>query len=100
MTALAGLRVIEVSGQFTGVGGRLLAELGADVVVVEPPGGSAERKRPPFVDDVPDVDRSLRWWGTSAGKRSVTLDVRTPDGADAFARLIADADVVIEGLGA
>ena len=46
---------------FTPIGGRVLAELGAEVIVVERPGGSPQRMRPPFVDDEPGVDRSLRW---------------------------------------
>ena len=63
MSALADLRVVELSGQHTGVGGRVLAELGADVIVVEPPDGSAHRSRPPFVDDESGRERSLRGWG-------------------------------------
>jgi crotonobetainyl-CoA:carnitine CoA-transferase CaiB-like acyl-CoA transferase len=99
VTALADIRVVELSDVFTGIGGRLLAELGADVVVVEPPGGSPQRRRPPFVDDEPDPDRSLRWWSANVGKRSVTLDVRSEAGVLELRRLIDGADVVIEGAG-
>lgn len=88
-----------MSGQFTGVGGRLLAELGADVVVVEPPAGAPDRARPPFAGDVPDPNRSLRWWSTSVGKSSVTVDLASDAGVEQLRRLIGGADVVIEGLG-
>ncbi|KUI41664.1 carnitine dehydratase [Mycobacterium sp. IS-1590] len=97
MTALSDLRVIEIADQFTQVGGRVLAELGADVIVVEPPTGSTDRARPPFVDDQPGVDRSLRWWAGNVGKRSVTIDLRTDPGQRDLAALIATADVVIAG---
>lgn len=89
--------MIEIADQFTPVGGRALAELGADVIVVEPPGGSAHRARPPFVDDQPGVDRSLRWWAGNAGKRSVTIDLLTTAGARKLAELIATADIVVAG---
>lgn len=97
MTALSDLRVVELAGQFTGVGGRLLAELGADVVVVEPPDGSPERRRPPFAGDRNEPDRSLRWWSANAGKRGVTLDADTASGRERLAALIATADIVVEG---
>ncbi|MED5810850.1 CoA transferase [Mycolicibacterium sp. 050232] len=89
------MRVIEISDQFTGVGGRVLAELGADVIVAEPPEGSPQRLRPPFVDDTPDPDRSLRWWGANAGKRSVTVDLESASGTAALRALMRGADVVI-----
>lgn len=92
---MADLRVVEISDLFTPIGGRVLAELGAEVIVVELPGGSPQRLRPPFVDDVPGVDRSLRWWGGNVGKRSVTIDLQSPPGVEALRRLIAGADVVI-----
>lgn len=97
MTALADLRVVEFSAQFTPVTGRVLAELGAEVIVVEPPLGSPHRSRPPFVDDQPGVDRSLRWWAGNAGKRSVTVDSGTATGVEGLRRLVATADIVIAG---
>jgi crotonobetainyl-CoA:carnitine CoA-transferase CaiB-like acyl-CoA transferase len=95
LSALTDLRVIEVSGQYTPIGGRLLAELGADVIVVEPPSGSPHRSRPPFADDQPGADRSLRWWAGNAGKRGVTTDLETADGIQTLRRLVETADIVI-----
>ena len=95
LNALADLRVVEIGGQFTAIGGRVLAELGADVIVVEPPGGSPQRLRPPFVDDEAGTDRSLRWWAGNIGKRSVTIDLESTPGIDALRRLIDSADIVV-----
>ncbi|QLL08908.1 CoA transferase [Mycobacterium vicinigordonae] len=97
LNALAGLQIVEINDQFTAIGGRVLAELGADVVVVEPPGGSPDRLRPPFADDNPSPNTSLRWWSGNVGKRSVTVDLDTPRGVAALRRLIAGADIVISG---
>ncbi|ORA18946.1 CoA transferase [Mycobacterium asiaticum] len=99
MNALAGLRVVEISDQFTAVGGRMLAELGADVVVVEPFGGSPLRQRPPFAHDEPGPDTSLRWWSGNVGKRSVAIDFETAAGVAVLGHLIAGADIVISGGG-
>jgi crotonobetainyl-CoA:carnitine CoA-transferase CaiB-like acyl-CoA transferase len=94
---LADVRIVEISGQYTPVAGRVLAELGADVIVVEPPAGSPHRRRPPFVDDTPGTDRSLRWWAGNVGKRSVTVDLESIDGVRALQRLIETADIVLAG---
>ena len=63
----------------------MLAGLGADVVLVEPPGGSAGRRRGPFAGDVDDGEHSLTFWGWNRGKRSVVLDLETADGQAALA---------------
>jgi len=88
---LAGLRVLDLADQSGALCGKLLAGLGADVVLVEPPGGSPLRALPPFWQGAPDPEHSLFFWFYSAGKRSVTA------GTDAeLGRLAAAADVVIE----
>ncbi|GAC1395152.1 MAG: hypothetical protein NVS4B6_16410 [Mycobacterium sp.] len=73
----------------------MLAELGAEVIVVEPPEGSPQRRRPPFVDDQQGVDRSLRWWAGNAGKRGVTVDLDTLGGVETLRQLLEAADVVV-----
>ncbi|WP_324688828.1 CoA transferase [Mycobacterium sp. 94-17] len=89
------MRVVEISDQFTAVGGRLLAELGAEVIVVEPPEGSIHRSRPPFVLDAPEPEASLRWWSGNVGKRSVTIALDTD--VHVLWHLIATADIIISG---
>lgn len=77
----------------------MLVELGADVMVVEPPGGSPHRQRPPFAHDEPGPDTSLRWWSGNVGKRSVAIDCETAAGLAVLRRMIEGADIVISGGG-
>jgi crotonobetainyl-CoA:carnitine CoA-transferase CaiB-like acyl-CoA transferase len=74
----------------------MLADMGADVVKVEPPGGSAARGIGPFYKDAPHPDRSLYWWAYNRNKRAITLDVERDGGRDLLRRLIARADFLIE----
>jgi crotonobetainyl-CoA:carnitine CoA-transferase CaiB-like acyl-CoA transferase len=93
---LAGLRVLELAyekGQFCG---KLLADLGADVVKIEPPGGEANRHVGPFLDDVAHPDRSLSFWYYNTSKRSITLALQSADGRALFRRLAATSDVILE----
>jgi crotonobetainyl-CoA:carnitine CoA-transferase CaiB-like acyl-CoA transferase len=76
--------------------GRILADLGADVVKVEPPGGERDRLQPPFVDDVENSERSIPWLAANVNKRGVTCDLASPDGRALFARLAASARIVVE----
>ncbi len=94
--ALAGVRVLDLADQQGAFAGKLLAGLGADVVLVEPPEGSPLRSIPPFWQGVEDPERSLFFWFYNAGKRGITLDWRRPEGAERLGRLAARADVVIE----
>src|SRR4051812_34068056 len=77
--ALDGVRVVEISHEHVAYAGKLLADLGAEVTVVEPPGGSVQRAYGPFLDDRPGPERSLWWWHYNTSKRSVVADL----GADA-----------------
>jgi benzylsuccinate CoA-transferase BbsE subunit len=93
---LAGLRVLELAdekGQFCG---KLLGDLGADVVKIEPPGGERCRHVGPFLDDIPHPERSLYFWYYNTSKRGITLNLETADGRRLFARLAATSDVILE----
>jgi crotonobetainyl-CoA:carnitine CoA-transferase CaiB-like acyl-CoA transferase len=94
--ALAGLRVLDASdsiaGQFCG---RMLADFGAQVTLVEPPGGASVRRDPPFHPD----GSSLRFFHLNTGKSSITLDQRIPAGRVLLTQLATEADVVIAGAG-
>jgi benzylsuccinate CoA-transferase BbsE subunit len=93
---LAGLRVLELAdekGQFCG---KLLADLGADVVKIEPPGGEPCRHIGPFLDDIPHPERSLSFWYYNTSKRGITLDLDTAAGSRLFGRLAAASDVILE----
>ena len=94
---LAGVKVIELARILAGPwAGQTLADLGADVIKVEAPEGDDTRRwGPPFIDR--DEDRSAAYFhATNRGKKSVTVDFRTPEGQETVRRLVADADVVIE----
>ena len=73
--ALDGVKVVELASEHGAWAGKLLADLGADVIVVEPPGGHPSRAYGPFVDDEPGPERSLWWWNYNTSKRSVVLDL-------------------------
>lgn len=93
---LDGLRVIELTSERCALAGKLLADMGADVIVVEPPGGSPMRAYEPFAGDQPDPEHALWWWHYNTSKRSVVLDLDAADGAGDFRRLVSTSDVVIE----
>lgn len=96
MSALSGIRVIELAHERCAFAGKLLADMGADVIVIEPLTGAASRGYAPFVDDVPDPERSLNWWHYNTSKRGVALDWSKPEGRDALLALTAGADLLLE----
>jgi crotonobetainyl-CoA:carnitine CoA-transferase CaiB-like acyl-CoA transferase len=94
--ALNGLRVLDLTDYRAHLCGRLLADMGADVIKVEPAGGDMARRIGPFVNDVPHPDRSLFFWFYNLNKRSITLDITQPQGAEILLILAKSADLVIE----
>lgn len=94
--ALEGLRVLDLAGPIGVYCAKLWADLGADVVRVEPPGGDAARRIGPFYEDTPGPERSLFHWHFNANKRGITLDIEKPDGQELFKRLAETADLVVE----
>ena len=90
---LSGLSVIEFADETAEYCGLLLAGLGAEVIKVEPPGGSPTRRIGPFYEDIPDPERSLYFWDYNRGKRSVVARPRLDRRARAaLLRLLAAAD--------
>ncbi len=96
MGALSGLRVLDLANQRAALCGRLLADMGADVIKVEPPQGEFSRRIGPFVDDKPHPDRSLFYWYYNLNKRCVTLDLAHPTANELLKRLVCSSDVLIE----
>jgi benzylsuccinate CoA-transferase BbsE subunit len=93
---LAGLRVLELAdaaGQFCG---KLMADLGADVIKIEPPGGQQTRRVGPFLHDQPHPERSLAFWHYNTSKRGITLNLERREGQELFRRLVPTADIVLE----
>ncbi len=93
---LAGVRVLELADTSAEYAGLLLAGLGADVIKIEPPGGSATRRIGPFFEDRPGPERSLFFWNYNRLKRSVVLDLETADGIDTMRQLTALSDVFLD----
>ncbi len=96
MSALAGIRVIELAHERCALAGKLLADMGADVIVIEPLAGAAARRYAPFAGDVPDPERSLHWWHYNTSKRGMALDWNVPQGREALLTLIAGGDLLLE----
>lgn len=89
-------RVLDLASEQGVHATKLLADLGADVLRVEPPGGDSLRRRGPFVLDKPDTEGSLSSWYSNVNKRGITLALETPLGQDLFHRLVATTDILVE----
>jgi crotonobetainyl-CoA:carnitine CoA-transferase CaiB-like acyl-CoA transferase len=94
--ALADVRVLDLADESGVYCGKLLADMGADVIKIEPPGGAAMRNIGPFHGGTPARDRSLFFWHYNTNKRSVALDLEQEAERGRFRRLAARADVIIE----
>ena len=95
-SALDDIRVIDLAGETGVYATKLLADLGADVIRIEPPGGDPMREIGPFWHDERAADRSLSFFNLNTNKRSITLDFTKPEGRALFEKLAATADVVVE----
>jgi len=93
---LSGYRVLDLTDEKGLLCGKVLGDLGADVIKVERPGGDPARNAGPFYKDRPDPEKSLFWFYTNLNKRGITLNLETPDGRDIFKRLVKTAHFVIE----
>ena len=91
---LGSVRVLDLSDGPLSYAGRMLADLGADVVLIEPPGGAAARLAPPVHPRPSGQNLSAVFAFTAAGKRSVTIDLHRQAGRAVFERLVSGADVV------
>lgn len=93
---LSPYRVLDLTDQRGLLAGRMLAQLGADVIQIEPPAGSPARAVGPFDDAAAPESRSLHWAAYAACKRGISCDLDKPQGRALFLRLLEKADFVIE----
>jgi crotonobetainyl-CoA:carnitine CoA-transferase CaiB-like acyl-CoA transferase len=93
---LSPYRVLDLTDECGILGGKILADLGADVIQIEPPGGSSARRVGPFYHDEPHPERSLFWWSYAANKRSITLNLISSDGRALLRRMVPSAHFLIE----
>jgi crotonobetainyl-CoA:carnitine CoA-transferase CaiB-like acyl-CoA transferase len=92
---LEGFRVLDCSGEPGFLAGKILGDMGADVVKLEAPGGD-EARRGPYLGDIEDPERSLVWLSLNTSKRGITLDLDSERGGELFRRLVPRFDVVLE----
>lgn len=95
-SALEGLRVLDLSGAAGNYTGKLFADMGADVILVEPVQGTDLRREPPFIDGRPGVERSLNFAYQNTSKRGIALDLDTTSGQRLLRDLAASSDLLIE----
>ena len=93
---LSHLRVLDLTDGGASVAGRILSDLGAEVLLVEPKGGAPSRRLAPFAGDEPDPERSLEFWATHRGKRSTVIDLSSEPDRERLRTLAHAADVWID----
>jgi crotonobetainyl-CoA:carnitine CoA-transferase CaiB-like acyl-CoA transferase len=96
MRLLAPYRVLDLTSPLGYSCGKILADLGADVVKIEPPGGDPARSAPPLLQSATGMHQSLFWLAFNANKRGVTLDLERREGQSLFLRMLERADFLLE----
>ena len=95
-TLLGDIRVLDLADQKGVYCTKLLADLGADTIKIEKPGGDPMRHIGPFFHDEPDPEKSLYWFQFNTSKRGITLNLETADGREILKKLVGTADVMVE----
>lgn len=93
---LASCRVLDLTNERGFLCGKILAELGADVIKIEPPGGDEARRIGPFYRNQIDPEKSLYWLAFNVGKRGITLNLECRDGQEILKLLVKKAQFLIE----
>ena len=93
---LKGLRLIDLTDEKGALCGKMFADLGAEVIKVEPPDGCSTRRIPPYLEDIADADHCLYSIAYHAGKKSVTANLASDDGRAIVAELAEHADFLVE----
>lgn len=93
---LAGYRMLDLTDEKGLLCGKVFADMGAEVIKVERPGGDPARNIPPFYKDEAHPEKSLFWFAYDAGKKSITLDLTMADGRAVFRDLVKISDFVVE----
>lgn len=93
---LESYRVLDLTDDQGFLCGKVLGDLGADVIKIERPGGDSSRNIRPFYHNTPDPEKSLYWFAFNANKRGITLNIENERGRDIFKRLVQTADFVVE----
>lgn len=89
-------RALDLTDDKGYVCGKILADLGMDVIKIEPPAGDPGRKIGPFFQDIAHLEQSLYWFAHNTNKRSITLNLESAQGRELFKKLVETVDIVIE----
>jgi crotonobetainyl-CoA:carnitine CoA-transferase CaiB-like acyl-CoA transferase len=89
-------RVLDLTTERGLLCGQILGDLGADVIKIEPVGGSPVRQLPPFFQNAPGPERSVYWWAYNRNKRGITLNLEREQGRAIFRQLAGHADFLLE----
>jgi crotonobetainyl-CoA:carnitine CoA-transferase CaiB-like acyl-CoA transferase len=89
-------KVLDLTDEKGFLCGKILGDLGSDVIKIERPGGDPSRNIGPFYKNKPNPEKSLYWFAYNANKRGITLNIEEPEGRDIFKKLCDNADIVIE----
>jgi benzylsuccinate CoA-transferase BbsE subunit len=93
---LSRYRALDLTDEKGMMCGKVLADLGMEVIKVEPPGGDRARNIGPFFHNQPDPQKSLFWFALNVNKRGITLNVKSEDGRGILKQLIPRVDLIIE----
>ena len=93
---LSPYRVLDLSDEKGTICGLILAQLGAEVIKIEPPGGGNEREKKPFAGGVEGPEKSLFWSALNRGKKGIVLNLESTDGKAIFKKLVQNVDFVLE----
>ena len=88
--------VLDLTDEKGELASMVLGDLGADVIKVEPPSGSPSRAMGPFLDDAPEIERSLQYFAFNRNKRSISLDLDAAAGRETLFSLVEKADFIVE----
>jgi len=89
------IRILDLTEGGCMLGGKMFSDAGADVIKIEPPGGSASRIGP-YYKNTNDPNESLFWLAYNTNKRGITLNLQKKEGQELFKKLAAKADIILE----
>lgn len=93
---LGSYRVLDLADEKANLCGKLMGDMGADVIKIEHPGGDPARNIGPFYHDEIHSEKSLSWFALNLNKRGITLNIETDDGREILLNLVKTADFIIE----
>lgn len=93
---LSNYRALDLTDDRGFLCGKILGDLGAEVIKIERPGGDTSRKTGEFWHDIPDPEKNLYWFAYNSNKKGITLDIEKDEGKDILKKLVTSADFLVE----